>query len=82
MSNTGKVPAYPVRIELLPETCSVLWDDNFFWLAAGESATLRGTVRLDMAGLDPISCPPVASPADLVLRLSAWNAPVIELQPA
>jgi beta-mannosidase len=82
MSNTGNVPAYPVRIELHPETCSVLWDDNFFWLAAGESATIRGTVRLDMAGLDPITSPRAASPADLLLRLSAWNAPVIELHPS
>jgi beta-mannosidase len=82
LNNNGQVPAYPVRIELQPEICSVLWDDNFFWVASGESATVRGTVRLDMAGLDPITNPPVANRADLLVRISAWNAPLIELRPS
>lgn len=80
VDNAGNVPAYPVRIELHPETCSVVWDDNFFWLAPGESAMLRGTVRLDMSGLDPIANPPVAHRADLLFRVSAWNAAVVELR--
>jgi hypothetical protein len=39
-------------------------------------------VRLDMAGLDPITNPPVANRADLRVRISAWNAPLIELRPS
>jgi beta-mannosidase len=80
LGNHGKVPAYPVRVELQPDAYSVLWSDNYFWLAPGDSVTLRGTAKLDMTGLDPITKPPIASPADLLLRISAWNAPVVELR--
>jgi beta-mannosidase len=80
VTNSGQVPAYPVRAELLPDTYSVLWSDNFFWLAPGETAILRGTVRLDMSGLDLVAKPPVANPSDLRLRVSAWNAPAVEVQ--
>jgi beta-mannosidase len=80
VTNSGQVPAYPVRVEVLPDSYSVLWSDNFFWLAHGETATLRGTVRLDMGGLDPVMKPPVASPSDIRLRVSAWNAPVMEVR--
>jgi hypothetical protein len=79
IENQGKIPAYPVRLHLLPDFYSVLWSDNYFWLAAGEKATIRGTVRVDMKGLDPITKPPVASRGDLRIRVSAWNAPATEL---
>lgn len=81
VTNAGKVPAYPVRIQLQPETCSVLWDDNYFWLAPGETAILRGTVRLDMSGLDQITNPSTAGRNDLLIHVSAWNAAAIELRP-
>lgn len=81
VENTGKVPAYPVRIELHPDVYSVLWTDNYFWLAPGETAALRGTVRLDMSGLDPITKPLIASRSDLLIRVSSWNAQGIELRP-
>jgi len=80
--NDGKVPAYPLRIELEPDTYSTLWEDNYFWLAPGETITIQGTVRLDMSGLDTITNPPVAKKRDLVVRVSAWNAAPIELRPA
>jgi Exo-beta-D-glucosaminidase Ig-fold domain len=57
VQNTGKLPAYPARAELPPGHYSVLWSDNFLWLAPGETVTVRGTVRLDKAGLDPITNP-------------------------
>jgi hypothetical protein len=79
IENQGKLPAYPVRLHLLPDFYSVLWSDNYFWLAAGEKATIRNTVRVDMKGLDPITKPPVASRGDLRIRVSAWNAPATEL---
>jgi beta-mannosidase len=81
VTNAGKLPAYPVQVQLEPDLYSVLWSDNYFWLAPGETATLQGTVRLDMAGLDPITRPRVASRNDLFLRISAWNARAIELRP-
>lgn len=80
LNNTGKLPAYPVRVQLEPDIYSVLWNDNYFWLAPSETASLQGTVRLDMAGLDPITRPRVASRTDLLLKISAWNAPAIELR--
>jgi len=82
IENSGEVPAYPVRIDLTPEVYSVLWDDNYFWLAPGETITLRGTVRTDMRGMDPITNPPIANRTDLLVRVSAWNAPAIELRPS
>jgi beta-mannosidase len=82
VTNEGKVPAYPLRIELEPDTYSTLWEDNYFWLAPGETITIQGTVRLDMSGLDAITNPPVAKTRDLVVRVSAWNTAPIELRPA
>jgi hypothetical protein len=35
VSNSGQLSAYPARIELQPDIYSVLWDDNYFWLAPG-----------------------------------------------
>jgi beta-mannosidase len=74
IKNTGANPAYPVVLAVDPDTYSVLWSDNYFWLAPGESVTLRGTVRLDMTGLDPITNPRIATPSNLTLSVSAWNA--------
>lgn len=80
VENLGKIPAYPLRLHLLPDVYSVLWTDNYFWLAPGEKVTIRGTVRLDMKGLDPITKPPVANLSDLRIRVWAWNSPVTELR--
>jgi len=80
IENLGNVPAYPVRLQLLPDVYSVLWTDNYFWLAAGEKVSLRGTVRLDMNGLDPLIKPPIARRGDLRMRVSAWNAEAAELR--
>jgi beta-mannosidase len=79
IDNSGKLPAYPVRIDLLPDVYSALWTDNYFWLASGEKATIRGTIRLDMTGLDPLTNPPAASLKDLRVRVSSWNSPATEL---
>ena len=78
--NTGRLPAYPVRAGLQPDHHSVLWSDNFLWLAPGETATPRGSVRPDMSELDPIANPPVASKPDLAIRVSVWNVPAVELR--
>ena len=81
MKNAGTAPAYPVRIALLPDTCSTVWSDNYFWLAPGESTTVTGLVRLDMRGLDPLSPALVARASDLKVEVSAWNAKVFVLTP-
>jgi len=74
VKNTGSKPAYPVELKVAPDTYSVIWSDNYFWLAPGESVVIEGTVRLDMAGLDPVTSPTVARPSGLRLSVSAWNA--------
>ncbi len=73
VKNTGSKPAYPVQLKIAPYTYSVLWSDNYFWLAPGESVVVTGAVRVDMTGLDPLTNPPVARPRDLSLSVSAWN---------
>jgi beta-mannosidase len=80
VENLGKIPAYPLRLQVLPDVYSVLWTDNYFWLAPGEKVTVHGTVRLNMSGLDPISKPPVGRLSDLSVRVSAWNSPATELR--
>jgi beta-mannosidase len=80
VENIGKLPAYPVRLHLLPDVYSVLWTDNYFWLAPGEKVTVSGTVRLDMSGLDPITKPPIATHGDLRVQVSAWNAAATDLR--
>jgi beta-mannosidase len=80
VENTGRLAAYPVALQLIPDVYSVLWTDNYFWLAPGEKVSVRGTARLDMKGLDPISNPPIPRNADLSIRLSAWNAGASQLQ--
>ena len=73
--NTGSTPAYPVRLAVWPDVYSAVWSDNYFWLDPGERVEMNVRVRLDMAGLDPMSHPKVATPADLTVGVSAWNAP-------
>ena len=68
--NTGSTPAYPVQLGLLPDVYSVLWSDNYCWLAPGQCVTVVGTVRLNMTGLDPVSNPPRAKLSDLNVNVS------------
>jgi beta-mannosidase len=73
--NTGPNPAYPVCLSINPDACAVVWSDNYFWLAPGDSATVTGTVRLDMRGLDPMGGTSVVKAKDLRAEVEAWNAP-------
>lgn len=77
--NTGKYPAYPARLSISPDKYSSIWDDNYFWLAPGESVLIRGTVRIDMSGIDPMTAKSAMKLSDLALTVSAWNAPVLDL---
>jgi hypothetical protein len=79
VKNTGANPAYPVNLAIGPDAYSVLWSDNYFWLAPGESVTVEGIVRLDMTGLDPMTNPRIATASDLTLFVSAWNAATARL---
>ena len=79
LENTGSLPAYPVRLDFLPDTHATLWTDNFFWLAPGEKLTVNGVARLDMTGLDPFSAV-AKSESKLAVRVSAWNSAALELQ--
>lgn len=80
VENTGGLPAYPVSVQLQPDVYSVMWDDNYFWLAPGEKVSLQGTARLDMKGLDPFVKLDIPKEEDLSVRISAWNAPPQILQ--
>lgn len=80
LRNTGKAPAYPVRLDVLPDVYSTIWTDNFLWLRPGEELSLNGVARLDMKGLDPLLRPPIAARKDLSVRVSAWNAPAVKVQ--
>jgi len=79
--NVGRLPAYPVRVSVVPDEYSTVWGDNYFWLAEGETKMVTGTVRLDMEGLDPVHKPPRAAISDLTVRVSAWNAGETALKP-
>ena len=72
--NTGTNPAFPVSLNVLPDTHSVIWSDNFFWLKPGERVTVEGLVRTDMSGLDLISEQSKAKISDLKVSVGAWNA--------
>jgi len=73
VENTGPNPAYPVTLSVSPDTCAVIWSNNYFWLAPGARATLTGTVRLDMRGIDPMSKVQVVEQKDLRVEARAWN---------
>ena len=79
VKNTGSKPAYPIVLKVDPDTYSVLWSDNYFWLAPGESVVIEGSVRLDMTGLDQVTNPTVANPSQLKLSASAWNADAVQM---
>lgn len=82
IKNSGSLPAYPVRLTVAPDLYPVLWSDNYFMLAPGESRQISGTVRLDLKGIDPIKNPPVAEAENLTVEVSAWNAKAIKVMQA
>lgn len=56
---------------------TLFYCDNYFWLAPGETELSRN----NMSGLNLITKPPVAGRSDLIVRVSAWNAPALEVRP-
>ena len=73
ITNTGPNPAFPVSIETEPDTISSLWSDNYLWLQPGESITVQGLIRTDMAGLDLMTPAAPLDPKSLTLKIGAWN---------
>ena len=82
IKNSGSLSAYPVRLTVAPDLYPVLWSDNYFMLAPGESRQISGTVRLDLKGIDPIKNPPIAKTENLTVEVSAWNAKAIKVMQA
>jgi beta-mannosidase len=80
VKNTGTRPAFPVRISVSPGLYSSIWSDNFIWIEPGESRTLVGTIRVDMAGMDPVAKPNRANLEDLIIECGAWNTPTARLR--
>jgi len=66
--NAGTTPAFMTRIDVAGAKRALVADDNYFWLAPGESRTLAADVlwRETPAG-------------NVVVRAEAWNAPAVSL---
>ena len=64
-------------LTISPDLYPVIWSDNAFWLAPGETRTLKGIVRLDVQGIYSVTNPPAARPDQLHFEVSAWNAPAV-----
>lgn len=79
VSNTGSNPAYPVELNISPDTHSVIWSDNYLWLRPGEKITVEGLVRTDMTGLDLMSSRLKRRIPELAVEVSAWNAETVRL---
>lgn len=63
VQNTGKAPAFPVSLQVTDPGTRALAQDNWFWLDAGETRTLR--LEIDS---------PEEIPGILHLCVSAWNS--------
>lgn len=80
--NTGSHPAFPLRLAVSPDVYPVVWSDDYFWLAPGESCMITGIVRLDLDGLDPVARPRPAALKEIAVGVSAWNVSgLITLRP-
>lgn len=63
--NTGAAPAFMTKIDITGAKRAIVAEDNFFWLAAGESRQ----IWLDVLWREPnVSRRPV-------LEVKAWNSP-------
>lgn len=61
--NTGKHPAFPVKVDITGARRSFFASDNYFWLAPGESKVVTAEVLWRDAGA-----------ATVAVAASAWNA--------
>ena len=68
LRNTGKSPAFMTTLDVTGAKRTFFASDNFFWLAPGESRT----VRLQLQWRD-------AKPASPAVRVSAWNVDPVSL---
>ncbi|TDB67410.1 glycoside hydrolase family 2 protein [Arundinibacter roseus] len=71
VTNTGKVPAFMMKVYITGTKRAFTASDNFDWLAAGESRL----IDLDVLWREP------AESSKAVLEVSAWNAPKQEIKP-
>ncbi|MFN4146572.1 MAG: glycosyl hydrolase 2 galactose-binding domain-containing protein [Runella sp.] len=71
VKNSGKTPAFMTKIEIAGAKRAFVADDNFFWLAAGESRE----VSLDILWREP------SNKHNAILEFSAWNAPKVTITP-
>ncbi len=82
----GEKYGYETRISgdlsALPDAYSVIWSDNYFWLDPGDCVEVRARIRTDMTGIDLVSNPKIATPSDIALEVSAWNAPAQQVKVA
>ena len=83
VTNRGQHAAFPVTLAILPDAYSAFWSDNSFWLDPGETVELPVRIRADMSKIDLTGNLKKATPEDLKVEVSAWNAPqqILPLRP-
>lgn len=75
VTNTGSVPAASVHF-LVDDTAAFTCEDNYFFLAAGESVTLQVS---DGAAVRGVSCFNLADPADKVAPTTPGNTALTDV---
>ncbi|MCY7349217.1 MAG: beta-mannosidase [Cytophagaceae bacterium] len=70
VTNTGKTPAFMTQIDITGTKRAFTADDNYTWLAAGESRD----IVLDVLWREP------DNKRSAVVNVSAWNAPKTEVK--
>jgi len=63
IANTGDVPLFPVKLDVLEDRTLTVTSDNYFVLTPGSSREIEAEIRL---------CE--GAPDTLTLALTAWNA--------
>lgn len=71
IKNTGSTPAVMTKIDITGTKRAFTADDNYSWLAPGESRE----ISLDVLWREP------GSKQNASIEVSAWNAPTISLRP-
>jgi len=71
VKNTGKIPAVMTKIDITDTKRAFTADDNYTWLAPGESRE----ISLDVLWREP------ATKQNATIEVSAWNASTISLKP-
>ncbi|MGH7955968.1 MAG: glycoside hydrolase family 2 protein [Opitutaceae bacterium] len=76
VTNTGRKPAFMVRLNVGHDALRAVFTDNYFWLNPGESRAITMTVR-NGAGIGPFDYDAKDSVDAVSVAVDAWNAPPV-----